>query len=142
MPPAGGPGGMGDPAYAAGKVKAPALVMLICTAIGAVFQLLSMLMNILGTGMAAANGNSDQLAQQMTSGVMGVVINVVGILMSAACIFGFLKMMKLENRGMAYAAVIASMIPCFGSCCFLNIFIGIWALMTLADPAVKASFRS
>lgn len=143
MPPAGGPpGGLGDPAYAAGKVKAPALVMMICTAIGAVLQLLSMLLNILGTGVAAANGNSDQLAQQLTHGVVGAVINVVGILMSAACIFGFLKMMKLQNRGMAYAAVIASMIPCFGSCCYLNIFIGIWALITLADPAVKASFRS
>ena len=43
-------------------------------------------------------------------------------------------------RGLAYAAVIMSMIPCTGSCCYLNIGVGIWALVVLADDNVKASF--
>ncbi len=134
-----GPGG--DPTYAASKVKAPAITMLICSAIGVLLQLVSLAMNILGTGLSAAgsSGSSDQFAALM-SGVVGMVFNVIASLVSGFCIFGLLKMMKLQSRGLSYAAVILSMIPCFGACWCLNLPLGVWALVVLADPQVKQSF--
>jgi hypothetical protein len=33
------------------------------------------------------------------------------------------------------------MIPCLSPCCILGIPIGIWGLIVLMDPNVKAAFR-
>jgi hypothetical protein len=139
--PAGPPGGGfdGDRALAEGKVKAPAITLLIFTVIGLLLQLVSLSMNILGTGI---NLSQNPEAAQLMSGAMGIGMNVFGLLGGAFSIVGFLKMMKLESRGIAFTAVIFSMIPCLGSCWCVNVGVGIWALVVLCDPNVKASFES
>lgn len=144
-PPGGFGGGFGPPGYgpggsaeAEGKVKAPAIIMIVCSAIGILLQFASVLMNVVGAGMGAGNAEYSQLA----SGAMGIVFNIIAICVGSFCIFGLMKMMKLESRAMSYTAVILSMIPCFGSCWCINLFIGIWALMVLSDQQVKESFRS
>lgn len=137
----GPPPPLGDRSAAESKIKAPAIVMMVCTGLGAAMQLVSLIMNVVGTGVGVASGDGDEL-QRIMGGAVGAVMNVVGMLFSAFCIWAFLKMMRLENRTMAYVAVIASMVPCTGSCCYLNIFVGIWALMTLADPVVKQAYQS
>jgi len=139
FPPPGGPALPGDPSAAAAKVKTPALIMLICTAIGILLQLAALVMNILGAGIGAMEGGSDGVGSIM-SGVVGMVFNVIAILIAGFCIFGFTKMMKLQSRGVAFAAVILAMIPCFGACWCLNLPLGIWAIITLNDAQVKASF--
>ncbi len=140
-PPGFGAGGGGDRMAAEGKIKPAAITMLIFTVIGMLFQLLGLGMHVLGTGMNLANneGGSDAAAQLM-SGVGGIVINVCGLLAGGFCIYAFLKMMKLQGRGMAYTAIIFSMVPCLGSCCWVNMFVGIWALVAMSDENVKASF--
>ena len=126
---------------AEGKIKAPAITLLVFTVIGMLFQLLSLGMNVLGTGMNLANGgNSNDAAAQLMSGVGGIVVNICGLVAGGFCIYAFLKMMKLQGRGLAYTAIIFSMIPCLGSCCWVNMFIGIWALIAMSDENVKASF--
>ena len=141
-PPGGygqGPGpGYGGRAEAEAKVKTPAILMLICTIVGILVQIFGLVANLIGAGMTAANDGS---VETLMSGAVGVLMNAVGIIAGAFCIFGFTKMMKLENRGLTYAAVILSMIPCLGSCWCLNIFFGIWALMTLSDHNVRTEFR-
>jgi hypothetical protein len=139
FPPPGGPALGGDPNYALGKVKTPAIIMLICTCIGIAIQLLSLILNILGTGIGAMEGGSDGVSSIM-SGVVGMVFNVIAILIAGFCIFGFVKMMKLQGRGVSFAAVILAMIPCFGACWCLNLPLGIWALVAMNDAQVKASF--
>jgi hypothetical protein len=76
------------------------------------------------------------------SGAVGAAGAVIGLLGGAFTIFGCLKMMKLQSRGLAYAAVVCSMIPCLGSCWCVNLGVGIWALIVLSDVNVKASFES
>ncbi len=146
-PPPPGYGGYGgfDPIGAAAKVKIPAIIMLVCTCIGMLLQIVSFFVNVLGTGAGIANGgarggnNGDAVAQLM-SGAIGIVGNVIGLLAGGFAIYGFLKMMKLQSRGLAYAAIIMSMIPCTGSCCYLNLWLGIWALIVMNDENVKGSF--
>jgi hypothetical protein len=119
-------------------VKAPAIIMIVCSALGIVLQLFSILMNLIGTGLGASSAEYSQLA----SGAVGILFSLIAICVGGFCIFGLLKMTKLENRSMSYVAVILSMVPCFGSCWCINLFVGIWALMVLGDPQVRDSFRS
>jgi hypothetical protein len=138
-PPGGYGGGPTDRAEAESKVKAPAITVMVFTVIGILLQLVSLAMNILGTGVNLANNPE---AGQLMSGAMGIVMNLIGLLGGAFTIFGCLKMMKLQSRGLSYAAVIFSMIPCLGSCWCVNLGVGIWALIVLSDANVKASFES
>lgn len=131
----GPPGGMGDRSVAEGKVKAPAIAMMVCAILGALFDLLQLVGHIVGTGMAVAG---DSEVEHLMNGLVGTVYEAVGLLCTGFCVYGLLKMMKLQSRTISYVAVIMSMLPCTGACCYLNVFIGIWALMVLADPVVKA----
>ena len=124
------------------KVKVPAIIMMICTIIGMVFMVVGFLLNVLDTGIGVTKGGAgghDALLQ-LTEGAIGIVWNCIGLLAGGFCVFAFTKMMKLQSRSLAYTAVILSMIPCTGSCCYLNIGVGIWALVVLADDNVRASF--
>lgn len=145
----GGPGGFGaggsgpsgfggDRTQAEGRIKPPAITLLVFTVIGMLLQLFSLAMNVLGTGMSAAN---DADVSQLVSGATGIVMNVVGLLAGGFCIFAFLKMMKLQSRGLALTAVIFSMLPCLGSCWCVNLWVGIWALVVLSEQSVKDAFQ-
>ena len=148
-----GPGGFGGPppgfgggdrVAAEGKVKPAAITLMVFTGIGMLIQLVSLFMNVLGTGVNLANGgnhsSNNDAAAQLMSGAMGIVMNIVGLLAGGFCIYAFLKMMKLQGRGLAYTAIIFSMLPCLGSCWCVNLWIGIWALIAMSDQNVKASF--
>jgi hypothetical protein len=138
-PPGGGGGGPYERAEAENKVKVPAITLMIFTVIGILIQLVSLGLNVFGTGVSLANNPE---AAQLMSGAAGMAGNVIGLLGGAFTIFGCLKMMKLQSRGLSYAAVIFSMIPCLGSCWCVNLGVGIWALIVLNEPIVKASFES
>ena len=43
---------------------------------------------------------------------------------------------------LAYTGAILSMIPCVSGCCLLGLPFGIWAVMTLNKPEVKAGFAA
>ena len=60
---------------------------------------------------------------------------------AAFILFGALKMKKLESYGLAMAASIIAMIPCFSPCCLLGLPIGIWAVVVLSKPEVKSAFH-
>ena len=136
--------GGGDRMAAEGKIKPAAITLLVFTCIGMLLQIVSLFMNVLGTGVNLANNNghnnNSDAAAQLMSGVGGIVMNVVGLLAGGFCIYALLKMMKLQGRGLAYTAIIFSMLPCLGSCWCVNLWIGIWALIAMSDENVKASF--
>jgi len=51
-------------------------------------------------------------------------------------------MMKLNNYGLCIAASIAALVPCLTPCCCLGLPAGVWALVVLCKPEVKAAFGS
>ena len=77
----------------------------------------------------------------MLSGPVGVVLGIIGILVSVVILLGAMKMKKLESYGLAMAASIIAMIPCFSPCCLLGLPIGIWAVVVLSKPEVKSAFH-
>ncbi len=67
-----------------------------------------------------------------------LVASVVGII----TIVGGVKMRNLRGRGLAMTGSILSMIPCFSGCCIVGLPVGIWVLVVLSNPDVKAGFAA
>ena len=79
------------------------------------------------------------LMERMMS--LGWVINVMVLALSAVTIVGALKMKNLQGYGLAMAASIIAMVPCFGPCCCIGLPVGIWSLILLNKPEIKSAFR-
>ena len=125
------------------KVSGPGIGLIVTAAIGMCVQVLGILMNILGVGMGAAAGpDNPAAAMNMISGGFGIVMGVVGIIVGIVVLIGAMKMRKLQSYGFAMTAAIIAMIPCISPCCLLGLPFGIWALVILLKPEVKASFTA
>lgn len=131
------------PGKAEGMVGAPAIGLIVTAIIGILYQLVSVVMNLLGTGIgafAAASGDSSGMGS-LFGGVLGLVFNVVWLLMGGLVIFGALKMKKLESYGLSMAAAVIAALPCTSPCCFLGLPLGIWAIVVLMNQDVKSAFK-
>jgi hypothetical protein len=62
------------------------------------------------------------------------------VILAPIIIFGAIKMMKGQNRTLAMAAAVLSIVPI--TCCAfpLGMIFGIWALVVMMNPEVKAYF--
>lgn len=138
----------GDPeTIAREKVKAPSIAMLVNGALIALFSLFGTRSHLLGKRQPMPDLPPEvpswvpEMIQAM-QGPVGLAANIFSVLVGAFIIFGSIKMMKLQSRGLAMATAIVSMIPCLtGCCCVLGLPFGIWALVVLNKPEVKSSFR-
>ena len=140
------PVGPGQRAVAEEQVKLPAIFLMVLGGLG-------VLMALWGIVQGLSGANEAQLAQAMNDPNMpeqakelvarlsklGPVQNIIGLLVSAFILFGAMKMKKLQSRGLALAASIVAFLPLW-SCCCAGIPLGIWSLVVLNKPEVKASF--
>lgn len=134
-------------AVALGKVKGPAIAMLVNGALIALFSLFGTLQHLLGKKPEMPPMPPEvppwvpEFIQTM-QGPVGLAANIFSVLVGAFIILGSIKMMKLQSRGLAVATAVVSMIPCLtGCCCILGLPFGIWAMVVLNKPEVKSSFR-
>ena len=126
------------------KVNGPAIGLMATAGIGILYQLLMIVLNVLGTGfnmasMAGQSGTPEGMANMM-SGTLGIVFGIIAILVGGVVFFGAMKMRALQNWPLAIAASVLAIIPCLSPCCCIGIPVGIWALVVLFDANVKASF--
>lgn len=139
------PGGTPHPGAAKDAVNVPSLLLLIFGAIGILWALVSMLGS--GANMAqmeqAMNDpnfpEGAKAALRFVAGPGAKLINLFAIAILAAMTFGAWQMRNLKSYGLAVTACVLGMLPCSGCCC-VTLPIGIWALMTLMKPEVKAAF--
>lgn len=125
------------------RLRYPALGLIL---LGAV-NIISGLLVILGTIANLVKGPMRQvpedparlLGQQtwIVSSTLGAVITII---VSPLIIYGGMQMLGARKYSMAKLAAILSLIPCTSLCCVLGIPAGIWALVTLNKPDVKATF--
>lgn len=120
-------------------VGGPATGLMVTAGLGAVAQVVGILINLLGIGGGAAEGG-DEAAAAMLSGGLGIVMGLVAIAFSVFIWIGAGKMKRLESYGMCMGAAIVAMIPCISPCCLIGLPIGIWALIVLNKPEVKEAF--
>jgi hypothetical protein len=76
-------------------------------------------------------------------GITYIVVGLLALLAAALTIFGAVRMLSLRSRGLAICGALVACIPCLSvtGCCGLGEGIGIWALIVLMAPDVKAAFR-
>lgn len=146
-PPGPAPAGLGR-AEIERKVSGPATALLVTAIIGILLAVAGIAMSLLGMGMAGLGGGMEGFGGQevpswlvpMMSGTFQLVGNLIGIAIGCLILFAALQMKKLKNWGLAMAGSVVAMIPCLSPCCVLGLPFGIWALVVLLKPEVKASF--
>jgi len=125
------------------KLNGPAIGLIVTAVLGFIANLFA-----LGWNIAEPKGepvpNLDPELQriiQTWSGTLGIVSAIIGIVVAGFVLYGALRMKKLEGYAWAMTAAILALIPCVSPCCVIGLPIGIWALIVLLQPEVKAQFH-
>jgi hypothetical protein len=83
--------------------------------------------------------------RNMRTVTLGVCFGIGGasLFLSVLTLFGAIRMMMLKSYGLAVFVSVVAAIPCISpsACCGLGEGIGIWALVILLKPEVRAAFR-
>jgi phage FluMu protein Com len=135
----GYPYAWGDAAAAAARVAGPAIALIIIGALEIAVEVWAVFVTLteFRAGRAARLG---PWADLVTPEAV-VIGGAIGVILGIVVIWGGVKMRNLEGYPLAMAAAIIAMIPCFWPCCMLGLPFGIWALVVLSDPMVRAAFR-
>ena len=130
-----------NPAAAQAMVNGPAIFMMVLAIINLILVPLSILYQFT-QGQDAYNDLPPELRDFLLqfSGVASVVSNVLSFIANILILIGALKMRKCQSYGLAMTASILCIL-CDWSCCCLGIGAGIWAIVVLCKPEVKAAFH-
>ena len=132
---------------AARAVSAPAICLIVTAIVGMLNSVAGIVMNLAGATFPSFGMPKDpQFAEferfaEFFGGTMGIISGLISLAMGGLILWGALRMMKLTSYGLAVAASILAMIPCVSPCCCLGLPFGIWALVVLSRPDVKAAFH-
>ena len=133
-------------ARAVQMVNGPAIGLIVTMVLGIALSALGVVFHLLGRSWGRPPPMMNPEAERMYNlfhqfgGTLGVVAGGISIAIGLFVLFGALKMQKLSNHGLAMAAAIVAMIPCFSPCCLLGLPFGIWALVVLNKPEVRSQF--
>lgn len=128
-----------DPAV---QVSSPSIGLLVTGVVGGILSLLGLILNAIGTSVIPFIKDSlDERYMEFYEGAAGIASSFIGIVVAVFIIYAALKMKDLSQYGLCMAASILAMIPCISPCCIIGLPIGIWCLVVLTRPDVKASFH-
>lgn len=126
-------------------VAGPAIALMVTGGLGIAASALGLVQILSGMGgtpdLPGLDPDVVHMIRLFTHGPIAIVSNAIGIAVSVFILLGALRMQKLTGHGLAMAAAIIAMIPCFSPCCLLGIPFGIWALVVLSKPEVKSQFH-
>ena len=127
---------------ATAQVSGPSTGLLIVGIIGGVISLGSFFSVSIGTGLSTLWWKGfPEGYEDLWEGAFGIGSSLVGILIAAFVIFAALKMKELRQWSLAVAASVLALIPCISPCCIVGLPIGIWSLIVLTKPEIKAAFH-
>jgi hypothetical protein len=138
-------GGIAGP-QPADSIKGPAIGLIVTASLDLLLGLLGMLRRSAAierySNMPQFHDPQMQKMLHFFSGPVGFVSSIFQLLVALVILFGAIRMLSLKNYTLAFIASILAVIPCITPCCGLfTLAFGIWALVVLNKPAVKASFR-
>ncbi|MCP3098175.1 hypothetical protein LZ198_04695 [Myxococcus sp. K15C18031901] len=142
-PGAGQPAGPGTQAKEA--VSIPAILLMVTSALTFLYALVSTLRPMDQALMDQFMSNPqlrefEGTFQFLSSGAGRFAAAAPMLVLNALTFVGALKMKSLQSYGMAMTGAIAALVPCCGPCYCLGLPLGIWALVVLSKPEVKARF--
>ncbi|WP_201755768.1 hypothetical protein [Corallococcus silvisoli] len=139
-------------AKAARDLSVPAILMMVMGGIWVLYSLFGMLAQAdTASQMAALDKVLSQYPPDLQEKLRGfvayssapgfrVLTQVPILVLNGLVVFGAWKMKNLQSYGLAMTAAILCCIPCCGPCCCLGLIPGIWSLILLNRPDVKAAF--
>jgi hypothetical protein len=124
-----------------GRVVAPAIALMTIASVG-------LALSLFNVGWALTKHEIDprgpDIMQQVQKGAVGALAATVQggfVLLNLLILLGGIQMFRFRTWGLAVAASGLAMVN-FGSCCCLpGIPIGIWSLVILLMPEVRAAFQ-
>jgi hypothetical protein len=142
-----------------GRVTPPAVALLVVSIINLLLGL-----GMIGFGFASSKvpleqleaqmqrQNPQQLAEMRQQGMsLEMLINIyvygglgggaVALFVCLLTMIGAIRMMMLKSYGLAVFASVLMAIPCISPCCGVGTGVGVWALIVLLNPDVRAAFR-
>lgn len=138
-PPVGGP--TMDHRQLRAEIAGPAIGLMIGSGLAFLFYLFAVVMVVFAGGMSFLSGSGRDPMGSLIGSVAGGAIYGLFALMALAVFFGALRMKAMKNYGLSLAAAILAIVPCSSYvCCFVVMPFGIWALIVLLKPEVKAAF--
>lgn len=143
-------------AEALGKLKAPAIVMIIIAVLAMITSIPSLFVDpsqMVETYLEFLEPYRDQIEESgqnfeqfqdsmrnMIGGTSNRVFTILHFIMLFVIIAGAWKMFKGQSYPLAITAAVLSSIPCIGPCCCLGMIPGIWSLIVLLSSDVRAAF--
>lgn len=131
------------------QVKGPAVGLMVTAILNLVLALWGLVkLLFFSAGIEQAYANIPQLNDpqvqhwlHLLNGPIGILENIFGLAVSSVILVGAIKMQSLRSYSLAFTAALLAVIPCLTPCCFLGLPLGIWALVVLNKPEVKAQFE-
>ena len=125
-------------------VNGPAIGLMVTAGIGAFGAVIGLFMSLMGAGMEGMEAFEGMEGMEWMAPLMGgavaVILKIVSIVIAGFVFWASMQMRNLQGWGMAVTAAILAVFPCTSPCCLAGIPIGIWALVILFKPEVKAAF--
>jgi hypothetical protein len=128
------------PIDARSKVNLPAILIIASQAVGLVAQVLSIALR--PQIVAALKSYAQQSGKPFDESSMHTrpVVAIIGVLGSIFVVYAMLEMRKLRRFPIAVTGTILAMAPFVSLCCCFGLPLGIWALVVLFNPDVRAAF--
>jgi hypothetical protein len=124
-----------------GRVTAPAIALVVVGAVGLAASLFNIGWAFVEQGIDPTAPEMVRRFQQGAKGPVAAAVQTAFALVNVLIIFGGVQMMRFRSWGLALTAAILAMLN-FGSCCCVaGLPVGIWSLVVLLMPEVKAAFE-
>jgi hypothetical protein len=118
------------------KIQVPSIGLIITGFLGAGFSLL-----VTFTGVFENYSKTFKNNTEFASGIATIVICASFVLLAFLGITAGFLMRNFRYYGLCMAGCISMIIPCYNSCCGLGMIFGIWGLIVLLNPEVRAAFK-
>jgi len=131
------------------RVRGPALGLIAVGVLGAIAYLLSFAVEPVMASILRSMELPEQDVHRVLESLhplgwaFDIAQVVVGVLGASFVGYAGFQMLHLRRRTLVTVASALAMVPfCTSCCCLLGIPIGIWSLVVLSKPEVKAAFTS
>jgi hypothetical protein len=126
------------------KVRTPAICLIVLATLGLLFGLVqaagvAIIFGVMAADKGLPDGHEAVSVYSVFGG--GTLAGLLAAFMYLIVLIGAVKMKNLTSYGFAMTAAILSMLTCCSLCEIVGLPLGIWALVVLCAPDVKAAFR-
>ena len=122
-------------------VQGPGIALLVLGILVTLTAAANLVSHVVASGtQSTGNPQIDQILRSM-QGPIGVIAAIAQIAIGGLITFGGVRLRQARSYGLVVASTILAMIPCTsGCCCLAGLPIGIWVLVVIMKPEVKAGF--